>query len=107
MRTVIAITAAVALCSCATPYQSKGVRGGYSDFKMGQGRYSIIVDGNGFTSQATLMEYFHRRAMELCGGSYDANTSTSTSTTLTQINGQYGTQNRHSVSGTVVCDDKR
>ena len=53
--------------SCATPYQKKGYRGGYTDSDLGNGIHLITVRVNSYTDAATAYEYFHRRAGELCG----------------------------------------
>lgn len=51
---------------CATPYQPAGFTGGYSDFKIGPGKYMVTVNGNGYTSAATVRSYAYRRAREIC-----------------------------------------
>jgi hypothetical protein len=101
MRAVILL--GVLLTGCATPYQPKGFKGGYSDFVVRDGVYGITVNGNGYTGRDTLMQYWHRRARELCGGDYDFQSDTSTDTTVTAQNGQLNTTNRHTVSGYASC----
>ena len=54
--------------ACATPYQHRGFRGGYSDFEAQPGVHYVAFEGNGFTSRATVAEYWHQRAAEICGG---------------------------------------
>jgi hypothetical protein len=56
----------VCLVACATPYQSAGLRGGYSERPIGPGRWIITAKGNGFTSRSTMTEHTYRRAAELC-----------------------------------------
>lgn len=56
----------ILLAACATPYQAKGVRGGYQDEPLGDGTYLVTVNVNGYTSSATAFKYFERRAHEVC-----------------------------------------
>jgi hypothetical protein len=66
------VVAAIFLCaSSATPYQAKGLRGGYEDQDLGGGRYLITVDVNSYTSSSEAMQYAYRRAGELCPSGYD------------------------------------
>lgn len=88
---------------CATPYQPKGFTGGYADFIVRDGMYCITVNGNGYTGRDTLMEYWHRRARELCGGDYDFQSDTSTDTTVSTVNGNLDTTHRHVISGYATC----
>lgn len=62
------LSIAFALCAigCTTPYQAKGMRGGYTDRDLGDGTYLITVNVNGYTSRAKAFEYFTRRAHDLC-----------------------------------------
>lgn len=64
------ILIALTLAACATPYQSSGFRGGYSEKRIGN-RWLIRVEVNGFTSMETAIEYSYRRAEELCPGGFD------------------------------------
>jgi hypothetical protein len=52
--------------SCATPYQARGISGGYEDVQLGPGLYYVEVQVNGYTSRVTAIKYLHRRAWELC-----------------------------------------
>jgi hypothetical protein len=56
---------------CATPYQSKGFRGGYTSRPLGPSRWIIEVKVNSYTSRSTAIEYSYRRAAELCPGGFD------------------------------------
>jgi hypothetical protein len=42
------------LASCATPYESTGFLGGYSDTALAPDVYRISFQGNGYTSQETV-----------------------------------------------------
>jgi hypothetical protein len=53
------------LGGCATPYQSGGFRGGYSDMALNQDTYIIGFRGNGYTSAETVQSYVLRRSAEL------------------------------------------
>jgi hypothetical protein len=59
------------LVACATPYQSRGFRGGYDEKQLGPDRYMITVKVNSYTSRSTAVEYSYRRAAELCPGGFD------------------------------------
>lgn len=67
-RTTLAVAV---LAGCATPYQPRGLSGGYSEQSLGHGRWAIEFGGNSYTSQSTVTAYSHRRASELCPGGYD------------------------------------
>ena len=53
-------------CATATPYQNSAYSGGYQDQRIGQTEFLVTVRGNAYTSESTLVGYFHRRATELC-----------------------------------------
>jgi hypothetical protein len=57
------------LLACATPYQPIGFRGGYSDFEVEPGIHYVVFEGNAHTGHAVVMQYWHRRAGEICDGS--------------------------------------
>jgi hypothetical protein len=100
------IAVLVLVAACATPYQRKGFRGGYSDQQIGPGRYLISVDGNGFTSRSTIVEYQYRRASELCPMGFDVlDADRSTSSSLATFDGgkTYNTVNKPSGSLAVRC----
>lgn len=61
-----AIAVGLLLVGGSTPYQPKGFRGGYEEVEMKPGVYFLSFQGNGHTSQGTVMTYWHRRAKELC-----------------------------------------
>lgn len=51
--------------SCATPYQSKGIRGGYDETQITPSVFDVAFYGNSFTSVATAEAGAMRRAAEL------------------------------------------
>lgn len=55
--------------ACATPYQPKGFRGGYTDFEIQPGIYYVAFEGNGYIGRPGVVRYWHHRAAEICGGS--------------------------------------
>jgi hypothetical protein len=65
-RLLPAIAVGMLLVGCSTPYQPKGFGGGYEEVELKPGVYFLSFRGNGYTSQATVMTYWHRRAKELC-----------------------------------------
>jgi len=71
MKKILFLVSALILSSCATPYQTNrnlgltGVTGGYSDMLIAENTYRVTLSGNGYTSEATLNEYFLRRSSEL------------------------------------------
>ena len=67
-RRAIAILVVVAAAGCATPYQEKGYRGGYEDYRAGANAHFVRYTGNGYTGKGTILQYWHRRAAEICGG---------------------------------------
>jgi len=54
MKKVIHITLALTICisifGCATKYKHKGIKGGYSETKLGDDTYSVRFQGNGYCS---------------------------------------------------------
>lgn len=63
----------IAVCSLTacipavpTPYQPKAANGGYTDSALDDSTFVIAVSGNPSTERVTVLEYFHRRAKELC-----------------------------------------
>lgn len=64
----LVVAGLVALAGCATPYQSKGFTGGYTDYRAGADTIYVSYKGNGFTSEETVTRYWHMRAAEICGG---------------------------------------
>lgn len=54
------------LQGCVTAYGPKGFTGGYTDQKLGEGRYAVTFEGNGFTPYSTVYQYAMQRARQLC-----------------------------------------
>jgi hypothetical protein len=50
---------------CATPYQSLGMRGGYSEIQLNQRAYEVNFAGNGYSSPGYVRTMATRRAAEL------------------------------------------
>lgn len=53
------------LAACATPYQSTGFRGGYSQTKLGPNIYRVDFKGNGFTSTERASDFLMLRCAQL------------------------------------------
>jgi len=51
--------------SCATPYQSEGMTGGFTDTQLSETLWKVSVNGNGFTNKTTVGDYALLRAAEL------------------------------------------
>jgi hypothetical protein len=60
-----ACAALLALTACATPYQSKGVLGGYSEKKIDDGVYQVEYKGNNYTDAQMARDFALLRAAEL------------------------------------------
>lgn len=63
-------TAAIAavtfvLAGCATPYQSKGLTGGFTDTKIDDVTWRVRFDGNGYAKQEMVWNYWIYRCAEL------------------------------------------
>ena len=56
------------LTACATPYQPDGYKGGYKDYEVQTGIYYVYYRGNAYTSKADVVNFWHTRAAEICGG---------------------------------------
>lgn len=67
MRALFAVLLVV-LAGCATPYQAKGIRGGYSDRVLDEkdGLFEVTFAGNTYSNRADVLTYAKRRAAELC-----------------------------------------
>ena len=61
-------------CSAITPYGPYGMKGGYRDKQLGEGRYRVEVHGNGHTSLDVVEGYARRRARELCPAGFKEDT---------------------------------
>jgi hypothetical protein len=104
----IALSFSSLVAGCTTQYQPQGLSGGYSEIKMAEGFYQLVVNGNGFTTHETLAAHWHRRAKELCGGAYkgEPRPGRDTSTSLLVLpGGVFNTTDTYpKVSGGVECE---
>jgi hypothetical protein len=64
MKKLILIVA-LSLAGCATPYQSSGARGGFSDVQLDKNVFQITFRGNGFTSAGDVANMALLRSSEL------------------------------------------
>jgi hypothetical protein len=93
MKNALIISILLLVTSCATPYQSKGLGGGYTDSKLaGDNTYMVNFQGNSYTSADEAYKSALRRCAELTkqnGYSYfvifDSSTSMRTSTYVTPV----------------------
>jgi hypothetical protein len=69
MKTAInyssAIALAIMMASCATPYKSNGIAGGYSDTALAPDVYRVSFRGNGYTSSERAQDFAVLRAADL------------------------------------------
>lgn len=63
-----AILFLLAGCAGPTPYQNRTGGEGYYDYEIQPGIHFVSFRGNGQTSRSTVMDYWYRRAAEICGG---------------------------------------
>jgi hypothetical protein len=83
---VIALTLIIA--SCATPYQSTGFIGGYSDTALAPDVYRVLFEGNGFTSSGRAQDFALLRAADMTlshGYRYFAIVNEANSTSVSSI----------------------
>ena len=85
---LLLIAVGLTLLACATPYQERGFRGGYSDFKPADDTHFVIFEGNRYTGRARVVEYWHRRAAEICGGRESYEILSSENTTNDEVVGE-------------------
>jgi hypothetical protein len=64
MRTVLVLAALLAT-ACATPYQKKGIRGGYDDTQLGENVFRVTFESNTAVSAATTSDYVLLRSAEV------------------------------------------
>lgn len=66
-RTGLIFTAALFLAGCAaTPYQRSGLRGGYSEVRLGPDSYAVTFSGNGYSTEVQARSMAMLRGAELC-----------------------------------------
>lgn len=63
--TMLVLSLCAALSGCASPYQSSGFGGGFSEMQMAQDTYRIQFRGNAFTGADATSEMAMLRAAEL------------------------------------------
>ena len=63
---IITAVICLAMSGCATSYQSKGLTGGFSSFKIDEAVYQVNFRGNGYTSPTKAYEYALLRSAEIC-----------------------------------------
>lgn len=67
MKSLISMLMLTVLAGCATAYQPSGLSGGYNEaVALGNNRYLVSFDGNGYTSRSVAQSYAIRRAKEVC-----------------------------------------
>lgn len=62
---VLLILISIVLTSCATPYQSEGLTGGFSETQLAKNTWKISSRGNAYTSSSTVRDHVLLRASEL------------------------------------------
>lgn len=55
-------------CAGPTPYQKRTGGEGYYDYEVQPGIHFVSFRANGRTSRSAVMDYWYRRAAEVCGG---------------------------------------
>lgn len=55
----------ILLTACSTPYQPRGLLGGFSEARLDETTYQVSFKGNGYTSAETVQQYVLYRAAEL------------------------------------------
>lgn len=59
------LLALLLVCSCATPYQQHGLRGGYSERQIDDNTWAVSCEGNAYTSREQLEDYLIHRCAEV------------------------------------------
>lgn len=66
MKSLLTVLAsALLLCGCATPYQSTGLTGGFSETQLQPNVFSVHFRGNGYTSRQRSCDFAMLRCAEL------------------------------------------
>jgi hypothetical protein len=65
MKPLFVAFLAFLFCSCATPYKSNGIAGGYSETALAPDVYRISFQGNGYTSRDRAQDFAVLRAADL------------------------------------------
>ena len=111
VRVLLVVGGLCALSACRakpTPYQPRIGNGGYTDSMLDDSTFVISVLGNSDTERVTVLQYFHRRAKELCTSKgftdYRVLEEQATSNTKGSISGGSGTvETSPEHSGRVRC----
>ncbi len=64
-RCTLLLALPLLLAACATPYQPRGLSGGFSETRLDTNTFRVAFQGNGFTSRERVEVYLLRRAAEL------------------------------------------
>jgi hypothetical protein len=65
VRNAWVVATAAALTACATPYQPKGLSGGYDEARLGDNVFRVSFEGNAFTSDVKATDYALLRSADL------------------------------------------
>ena len=65
MKTLTIVFLLSLITSCATSYKKSGWGGGYNDSQVSTDMYEVEFNGNGYTSEGTVLNYLKRRCAEL------------------------------------------
>src|SRR5467141_728098 len=65
MRTTLAVLIVALLAGCATPYQAKGMTGGFSETQLDENVFQVRFNGNGYTSGERAADFTLLRSAEL------------------------------------------
>lgn len=102
----------LALAACATPYQPKAVRGGYSDIQLNDNVFRVTFEGNGFTAASAVSDYALLRSAEITLEKGFRYFSVNAGETATTVSGGGGAQyssvySNATVINTIVCYRER
>ncbi len=64
-RTIIIIVFIILMIGCATPYQHRGWRGGYSHLQLDNNVFRVRFSGNGYTSMSRAIDFNLLRSAEI------------------------------------------
>lgn len=65
VRILGCILLAAFCAACTTPYQKKGLTGGFTESQLDDDVFEVAFKGNGFTSSEKVKKYFFRRCAEI------------------------------------------
>ena len=95
----------LALISCATPYQSTGSSGGYSEVQVGENVFRVTFEGNSSTAPDRVSDYALLRSADLTlerGFRFFVVANDATATTVSG-GGKGGVASSPTVIETIVC----